>query len=79
MYLTKKTKDTVKRIVGKSVEDISKMDMDEELALVESKIKRPVVYSTKPNARISSRGNPLIVAGRIKTMDEINKRIAELM
>lgn len=64
--------------IGKSILDLSKMDMDEELSFVVSRIGRSPAFSKKNDLRIQGRGNPLLIRKRICTMEEIDRRILEL-
>lgn len=78
MYLNNKTKAGLERIIGKSLKEISEMSLDEEINYVEQKTRKSLIFSKKTDNRIYRRGNPLLVRGRICTMQDIDKKISEL-
>ncbi len=78
MYLNAETKASLERILGRPLEDISAMNFDEEVRFVEQKTKKPLIFSKKADARMSGRGNPLLVRRRIVTMQDVDKKMSEL-
>lgn len=78
MYLTEQTKRILEQSMGITIEELSKMDFDEEKAFVEKRIGRKLVFSKSRHPKMTGRGNPLIVRHRICTMEEIDKKIKEL-
>ena len=78
MYLNDETKRILENSIGKSISELSKMDMDEERAFIASKIGKNPIFSKQSDSRMCGRGNPLIARRRFCTMEDIDKRIMEL-
>ena len=76
MYLNQRTRDTLERIIGKSADDLKKMDLIEEKSFVEEKTGKNLIFSIKMDSRMTGRGNPLIIRRRISTMSDIDQMIA---
>ena len=78
MYLNQRTRDTLERIIGKSADDLKKMDLIEEKSFVEEKTGKNLIFSIKLDSRMTGRGNPLIIRRRISTMSDIDQMIARM-
>lgn len=78
MYLHNDTKQILENFIGKSILELSKMDMAEELSFITSKNGNPPIFSKKADIRMQGRGNPLMSRKRICTMEEIDKKILEM-
>lgn len=78
MERRRKTQQILERSIGKSISELTAMDLSEEIRFVEEKTQRPLHFSKTVDSRTSSRGNPYIAHGRLYTMEDVNKRIAEL-
>ena len=78
MLLKKETQNTLERIIGKPISEISKMDVREEIHFVESKTKKPLVFSKIVDYRMRGRGSPYIIRRRFCTMADVDKKISEL-
>lgn len=78
MLLKKETQNTLERIIGMPIHELSKMDLQEEIHFVESKTKKPLVFSKIVDDRMRGRGSPHIIRRRLCTMDEVDKKISEL-
>ena len=78
MYLNQRTRDTLERIIGKSADDLKKMDLIEEKSFVEEKTGKNLISSKKMDSRMTGRGNPLIIRRRISTMSDIDQMIARM-
>ena len=78
MYLNQRTRDTLERIIGKSADDLKKMDLIEEKSCVEEKTGKNLIFSKKMDSRMTGRGNPLIIRRRISTMSDIDQMIARM-
>lgn len=78
MYLSTRTKNSLERIIGTTLEQVSKMDLAQELAYIKEKTGKDVVFPRKMDYRMLSWGNPLIVRRRICTMKDIDKKIERL-
>ena len=78
MYLKEEARLILENIVGKSVAEISALDLADEYRYVEEKTKTPLKFSKKIDRRIMGRGNPLINRRRFFTMFDVDKKISEL-
>ncbi len=78
MYLNQRTRDTLERIIGKSADDLKKMDLIEEKSFVEEKTVKNLIFSKKMDSRMTGRGNTLIIRRRISTMSDIDQMIARM-
>lgn len=78
MYLSDETKKALEKILGKSIEDVSSLDFDEEISYVKQKTGKDVTFSKDTDTRMVGRGNPLIIRRRISTMADVNKRLEKL-
>lgn len=78
MYLHKDTKQVLEKFIGKSILELSEMDMTEEISFIVSKTGKSPIYSKNIDTRIQGRGNPLMSRKRICTMEEIDKKILEM-
>lgn len=78
MYLHKDTRQVLEKYIGKSILELSKMDMAEEISFVTSRIGKSPAFSKKADVRMQGRGNPLMARKRICTMEEIDKKILEM-
>ena len=47
MYLNQRTRDTLERIIGKSADDLKKMDLIEEKSFVEEKTGKNLIFLKK--------------------------------
>lgn len=79
MYLKQETLSALERAIGKTVAELSEMDIYEEFQYVESRTKKPLSFSKQLDWRMRGRGNPHIAENRICTMEDIDKRILELV
>lgn len=77
MYLNQRTRDTLERIIGKSADDLKKMDLIEEKSFVEKKQEK-ICFSKKMDSRMTGTRNPLIIRRRISTMSDIDQMIARM-
>lgn len=78
MYLQKETQKILEKFIGKSILELSEMDLVEEVSFIKSKIGEPPVFSKNVDIRIQGRGNPLMTRKRICTMEDIDKKILEM-
>ena len=76
--LKKETQSTLERIIGKSIDELSHMDAQEEIRFVESKTKKPLVFSKIVDSRMRGLGSPYIIRRRFCTMADVDKKILEL-
>lgn len=78
MILKKETQNTLERIIGKPIHEVSQMDAREEIRFVESKTNKPLVFSKDIDYRMRGRGSPYIIRRRFCTMADVDKKISEL-
>lgn len=78
MILKKETQNTLERIIGKPIYEVSQMDAREEIRFVESKTKKPLAFSKVVDYRMRGRGSPYIIRRRFCTMADVDKKISEL-
>lgn len=78
LFLDKKTRQLLENTIGKSLEELSDMNYDEEIEYVTAKNGKAPFFSKKIDKRMLARGNSLMVRRRICTMEDIDKRIMEL-
>lgn len=70
--ISERTKNNLSKIIGTSYENIVDFELDEEIAFIEAKTGKKVVFSK--DTRLG-RGNPRLATGRIKTMEEVENEI----
>lgn len=78
MQLTEKTKALLEQRLGKSLSEIRRMDLEEEIAFVEKRTGKKLVFSRKIDSRMIGRGNPLLAQGRITTKEREEKWFRKL-
>lgn len=78
MILKTETQNTLERIIGKPIYEVSQMDAQEEIRFVESKTKKPLEFSKAVDYRMRGRGSPYIIRRRFCTMADVDKKISEL-
>ncbi len=71
MYLQKDTKKVLEKFIGKSILELSEMDLTEEISFIKSKHGEAPVFSKNIDTRMQGRGNPLMTRKRICTMEDI--------
>ena len=64
MYLNQRTRDTLERIIGKSADDLKKMDLIEEKSFVEEKTGKNLIFSKKMDSRMTW---PLLGSGTVES------------
>lgn len=78
MYLQKDTKKILEKFIGKSILELSQMDLIDEVSFIKSRTGGTPVFSKDIDIRMQGRGNPLMSRKRICTMDDIDKKILEM-
>lgn len=78
MYLQNDTKKILEKFIGKSILELSEMDLVEETSFINSRIGRTPIFSRNVDIRMQGRGNPLMSRKRICTMEDIDKKILEM-
>lgn len=72
------TKRNLSKIVGLDYEEILKMDTVKEIAYVESRIGKPIVFSTRRTRQRVGRGNPLLARRKFRTLEEVEKKLGKV-
>lgn len=72
------TKRNLSKIVGLDYEEILKMDTVKEIAYVESRIGKPIVFSTRRTRQRIGRGNPLLARRKFRTLEEVEKKLGKV-
>lgn len=78
MYLKKETKQILEKFIGKSVLELSQMDLKDEISFVKSRTGGTLDFSKGIDIRMQGRGNPLMTRKRICTMEDVDKKILEM-
>lgn len=78
MYLKKDTKKILEKFIGKSILELSQMDLKDEISFVKSRTGGVLDFSKGIDIRMQGRGNPLMTRKRICTMEDIDKKILEM-
>ncbi len=78
MYLKKETKRVLEKFIGKSILELSQMDLGDEVSFVKSRTGKIPIFSKDIDIRMQGRGNPLMSRKRICTMEDIDKKILEM-
>lgn len=78
MYLKKETKKVLEKFIGKSVLELSQMDLKDEISFVKSRTGGVLDFSKGIDIRMQGRGNPLMTRKRICTMEDVDKKILEM-
>lgn len=75
MYtLREETKRAIGEATGLPYDEILSMSHDEEMEYIRK--KRPgITFSKEPNPNV--RGNPLLVQGKVRTLEDVDKKIDE--
>ena len=76
--MSKRVESVLVKKTGLSIVEISNLSAKEELALVCKKRGKAPVFSKKRDTRKMGRGNPLLARKRIRTIDDVNKRLHEI-
>ena len=58
MYLQNDTKKILEKFIGKSILELSEMDLVEETSFINSRIGRKPIFSKNVDIRMQGRGNP---------------------
>lgn len=78
MYLKKDTKKILEKFIGKSILELSQMDLKDEISFVKSRTGGVLDFSKGIDIRMQGRGNPLMTRKRICTMEDVDKKILEM-
>lgn len=76
--LSQRTKDNLSVCVGAPFERITDLSLDEEIVLASEKHGSEIVFSKKRHSRRVGRGNPLLARKKVKTLKEVEKKIAKV-
>lgn len=76
--MSKRVESILVRKTGLSIAQISNLSLKEEVALIYNKRGKPPVFTKKRDMRKIGRGNPLLARKRIRTIDDVNKRMHDI-
>lgn len=78
MYLTKKTEQLLEKRLGKNIKEIRNMSLEDEIAFIEKRTGKRLMFSKKVDKRMMSRGNLLLAQGKITTKRDEEKWFKKL-
>lgn len=78
MYLTKKTEQLLEKRLGKNIKEIRNMSLEDEIAFIEKRTGKRLMFSKKVDKRMMSRGNSLLAQGKITTKRDEEKWFKKL-
>lgn len=77
--LNERTKRNISACVGVPFEELMDLSLDEEVALAEKmRGGEKIVFSRERRGDRVGRGSPLLVKKKIRTMDDVNKKIDKI-
>ena len=76
--LKKETKSNLANLLGLKLEELDKLSVSEEIAHIETRLSGEIFFSRKRDTRKTGRGNPLLARKRIRTMEDIEKRLDKM-
>lgn len=76
--LSQRTKDNLSACVGTPFERITDLSLDEEIVLASKKRGSEIVFSKKRRSGRVGRGNPLLARKKIRTLKDVEKKIAKV-
>ncbi|MBO5364670.1 MAG: hypothetical protein J6A56_04320 [Clostridia bacterium] len=78
IILKDETKTNLEYLLGLKLEELEKMDVDEEISTLEKTEARKIRFSKERDFRKIGRGNPLLARRRMRTMDDVNKGLDKM-
>ena len=76
--LKDETKNNLENLLGITLKKLDTFSVSEEIEFVNKKNSHKISFSKKKDARKVGRGNPLLARKRIRTMEEVDKRLDNL-
>ena len=76
--LKKETKENLRNLLGLRLSELDKYSVPEEIAYLEQQSGKKISFSKARDSRKIGRGNPLLARRRIRTIDEVNKRLDKM-
>jgi hypothetical protein len=70
---------TLEKKLGIKFEQLMKLDDVDQTLLVEKSISKQLNFPNNVTHQKASRGNPLLSLGRIRTMEEVDHRLDEII
>lgn len=74
LSLSKETQENISQVIGVDFASIVDYEPLEEMSL----IGKTIVFSKKRNLKKIGRGNPLLARHKIRTLDEVNKKLSRI-
>ena len=79
MYsLNSKTKKSIEDSFSMPLEKIIELDHEEGTRLIESVTSKKLVFSNKRDSRKVGRGSPYLSRKRLRTIEEVDRKLAEI-
>ncbi len=76
--MSERTKKNISTCVGVPFERIVCLSLDDEIELASQKHGGKIVFSKKRNSSRVGRGNPLLARKKIRTIQDVEKKIARV-
>lgn len=76
--MSERTKKNISTCVGVPFERIVCLSLDEEIGVASQKYGEKIVFSKKRSRSRVGRGNPLLARKRIRTIQDVEKKIARV-
>ena len=76
--LKDETKNNLENLLGITLKDLDTLSVSKEVEFVNKRISHKISFSKKKDSRKVGRGNPLLARKRIRTMEEVDKRLDNL-
>lgn len=73
--LNEETKSNLEYLLGITLKDLEQLDVSEEIVYLEQRGAGKLSFAKKRDLRKAGRGNPLLARKRIRTMEDVNKRL----
>ncbi len=78
IILKDETKANLEYLLDLKLDELEKMDVDEEISAIENNESRKIRFSKERDFRKIGRGNPLLARRRMRTMDDVNKGLDKM-
>lgn len=79
MYqLNKKTKDTIEKHLGVSIDNLKNMDFENIDSLIEKKTKKKITFLQTNDSRLLGRGSVFAFLNRFFDFDDVDKKINKI-
>jgi len=76
--MSERTKKNLSTCVGVPFEHIISLSLEDEIGLASKKYGKKIAFSKKRNSGFVGRGNPLLARKKIRTIQDVEKKIARV-